>query len=82
MEQSLLILSLDNRQVTALEVQKILTEAGCMIKTRIGLHSGILDQCSSRGVVILELVGEKQEHKKLLEKFAKLDNVKSQLVEI
>ncbi len=40
------------------EVQKVFTEYGCNIKTRLGLHETNENFCSPRGVVILELLGD------------------------
>jgi hypothetical protein len=39
------------------EVQKTLTEYGCNIKTRIGLHDVREDYCSTSGVILLEILG-------------------------
>jgi len=40
------------------DVQPLLTEYGCYIKTRIGLHEASDDQktCSEEGLLVLELV--------------------------
>jgi hypothetical protein len=48
----------DHRNDTAVNVQKILTAWGCMIKTRVGIHDGVLDKCSQNGLIILEVVGD------------------------
>ncbi len=48
----------DQRNETALNVQKILTGWGCMIRTRLGLHEGVLDNCTQTGLLILEMVGD------------------------
>ena len=42
-------------------VQEILTEYGCSIKTRLGLHEVGNDGCSRAGLIILELVGYSKE---------------------
>ena len=42
----------------AAEVQKVFTEHGCNIKTRLGLHEVTDQTCSTGGIVLLELVGE------------------------
>jgi hypothetical protein len=40
------------------DIQKVFTEYGCNIKTRIGLHE-VNDQfCAVTGLILLELVGE------------------------
>ncbi len=48
----------DHRSETAVNVQKILTGWGCMIKTRLGIHDGVLDKCSQSGLIICEMLGE------------------------
>ncbi len=41
-------------------VQAVLTEFGCFIKTRLGLHDISNDSCSPNGLLIVELLGDKQ----------------------
>ncbi len=47
-----------NRLNDACDVQKVLTEFGCNIRTRIGLHDADGSYCSPSGVLLLELVGD------------------------
>lgn len=54
-----------NREQAARQVQAILTENGCAINTRLGLHESGTDLCSPSGLIILELTGEKQDQEKL-----------------
>ena len=42
------------------DVQKILSEYGCNIKTRLGLHEVSGDFCASTGLLILEMVGDQK----------------------
>jgi hypothetical protein len=42
------------------EVQKVFTEYGCNIKTRLGLHEVADNYCAGEGVVLLELIGGKE----------------------
>jgi hypothetical protein len=46
-----------NRVENILDVQKILTEYGCNIKTRLGLHEITESHCSNVGLLILETYG-------------------------
>lgn len=82
MEHKLLILSVDNRVAAASKIQEIFTKDGCIIKTRIGLHEGVLDKCSNKGIIILELVGEKKDHDALVTRLDQLEGVKSQFVKL
>ena len=40
------------------KVQKILTDYGCSIRTRIGLHEAFEGVCSPSGLILLEVVSE------------------------
>ncbi|MCX8110978.1 MAG: hypothetical protein N3D15_06995 [Syntrophorhabdaceae bacterium] len=46
-----------NRVVNATQLQKVFTELGCYIKTRLGLHEVNENICSPNGLIILELYG-------------------------
>ncbi len=50
-------LYLTNRVENATDLQKILTECGCYIKTRLGLHEVSENVCAPSGLVLLELFG-------------------------
>ncbi|SHH72753.1 hypothetical protein SAMN02745135_01856 [Caloranaerobacter azorensis DSM 13643] len=56
MSKIILGLQIDNRFKEVSEVQKILTDYGCIIKTRLGLHQQIENNnCTEKGLIILEL---------------------------
>ncbi len=74
-EKSVMIILIGNRKEAAEKVQKILTGWGCMIKTRLGIHDGVLDNCSEHGLVILELVGEEPKKEELLRKLELIPHV-------
>jgi len=46
-----------NRLRNAGEVQKVFTEYGCNIKSRLGLHEVADNYCAGEGIVLLELIG-------------------------
>jgi hypothetical protein len=50
-----------NRVKNALQVQEILTKFGCNIKTRLGLHEVTEADCSTIGLLILEMYGKSSE---------------------
>jgi hypothetical protein len=56
-KKDVVALLISTRNETAVNVQKILTGWGCLIKTRLGIHDGVLDNCSQTGLVLLEMVG-------------------------
>jgi hypothetical protein len=57
-KRNVVAMLISTRNETAIKLQKILTGWGCMIKTRLGIHDGVLDNCSQTGLVLLEMVGE------------------------
>jgi len=82
MEKTILLCLIDGRKKSAVNVQKILTEWGCLIKTRLGIHDGVLDNCSESGLIILELVGEKEKKEDLAKKLSVLPGVTTKLVDL
>lgn len=67
-----------SRQNNAVTVQNILTSFGCSIKTRLGLHDVDENQCSSSGLILLELTGDINEISKLENELLKVDGVEVQ----
>jgi len=64
-----------DREKDAETVQNMLTEYGCYIKTRLGLHEAD-NVCSSSGIILLEFVGNSDENsKELMEKLQAIDSV-------
>ena len=79
-KKTLLIFVLENRRSEAVKVQKVLTDFGCIIKTRLGIHDGVLDKCSNTGLIILELVGAKSEIKSFERRMKAIKSVRTRLV--
>ena len=73
MERRVMLILVSSRQDSAETVQKILSGWGCFIKTRLGLHDDVLDNCTESGLIFLELKGETE---KLDEMERKLNLVK------
>jgi len=82
MAKSILLILVGNRKESAVKVQQILTGWGCIIKTRLGIHDGVLDNCSDEGLLILELHGTEEQKNELARKVAVLPRVNSKLVEL
>ncbi len=53
-------IKITDRQQSALKVQELLTEYGCIIKTRPGMHTAGDDTCTETGLIILELTDSAQ----------------------
>jgi hypothetical protein len=73
MERRVMLILVSSRKETAETFQKILSGWGCYIKTRLGLHDDVLNNCSESGLIFLELKGEVE---KLEELERKLNLVK------
>jgi len=82
MQKTLLIVLLSRRHSDAVKVQRFLTEYGCIVKTRLGIHDGVLDKCSDTGLIILELVGPEKEKKELARKLKSISKVKVKYVSL
>lgn len=82
MSKTVLLILVGNRKESAVEVQKILTAWGCLIKTRLGIHDGILDNCSDQGLLILELHGTQEQKDEVARKVELIKGVSSKLVEL
>lgn len=82
MQKQIVLIMLSNRRDSAVKVQKILTDLGCLIKTRLGLHDSVLDTCSEEGLIFLEVVGEKTKNEEIVSKLNLINGVSSQLVEL
>ncbi|HAR63895.1 MAG: hypothetical protein DKM50_11285 [Candidatus Margulisiibacteriota bacterium] len=80
MEKVILPFLLDKRSEEAVEVQKILTEYGCIIRTRLGLHDADESMCSDFGLIILELIGDRSQQESLHKKLNRVHGVKGKLV--
>lgn len=70
----------DNRTQSAPKVQEILTKYGCSIKVRLGIHEVDEKQCSTEGLIILQLCGTEEEIQKLEEELNSLERVNAKRV--
>lgn len=82
MDKTILLILIGKRKETAVNVQKILTEWGCIIKTRLGLHDGVMENCTNQGLLVCELVGTQEQRAELARKVALLPGVTSQLIHL
>lgn len=65
METRIVGVLVSDRMKEAEKVQQILTKYGCLIKTRLGMHETSDTTCSKKGLLILELIGDKNEWDKM-----------------
>ena len=82
MTKTVLLILIGKRRDEAVKVQQILTAWGCIIKTRLGIHDGVLENCTDEGLLILELHGSDEQKQELARKVEVLDGVHSKLVEL
>ncbi len=67
----------ENRVETAAKVQEILTEYGCFIRMRLGLHESAVDSCSNTGLILLQICGKDAPIKEMEKKLQALPHVKA-----
>jgi len=80
MKKFVLLILVDKRDEAAISVQKTLTAWGCLIKTRLGIHDGVLSNCSQNGLIMCELVGSEENRAELTRKLNLIKGVKAEHV--
>jgi hypothetical protein len=73
---------MDNRISNASAFQQVLTQNGCKIKARLGLHEVSADLCATDGLIILQPYGEKAEIEQLVAELNALDGIKAKLIDL
>ena len=63
-------------------MQSILTEYGCNIKVRLGLHEVSKEFCANDGLVILEVEGDTGIISEMMTKLNDIEFVSSKLIEM
>lgn len=66
----------ENRIETAVKVQDILTEYGCHIRIRLGLHEANVSSCARDGLILLQLCADKALITEIEQKLQAVPNVK------
>jgi hypothetical protein len=82
MARHTLLILVGNRKTAAVDVQKTLTAWGCLIKTRLGLHDGVLQDCSEKGLIFCELTGDEDKRKELTRKLNLIKGVKAEQISL
>lgn len=77
-EHTILGIHSGNRMEQSAQVQQILTEYGCSIRTRIGLHEVREGVCALDGVILLELFGDQASCGELYAKLNEIPGVEVQ----
>ncbi len=66
---------ISSRNVNAVKIQELLTQYGCNIKTRLGLHHVHEDVCSTCGLMLLHMCGDENTCLELGEKLNALPGI-------
>lgn len=83
MEQDrIMAIRTDTRRENAEALQKVLTQFGCNIKVRLGLHEVSKELCANDGLILLEVEGDKRRLNSIVKKLNAVEYVKAQLVEM
>lgn len=77
----IMAIKINGRSAKAPMVQEILTKYGCNIKTRVGFHETGEDQCSTDGILILQLFGKEEEIRSMFAELKALDGVIPKMIE-
>ena len=73
---------MDNRVGNALKFQETLTQNGCIIKTRLGLHEVSETACANDGLILLQPCGEKEEIERLVTELNDFDGIRAKLIDL
>lgn len=73
---------IENRRDFAPRVQEVLTEFGCIIKMRIGMHEGLENTCSNEGFIILNLNDDDKEVDRFIKKLKSIESVRVKNIKV
>lgn len=79
MDSNIMVVKISARRDKAPKVQEVLTQFGCSIKTRLGLHEAG-NVCSEEGILVLQLTGEKNEMIALEKALNEMEGIKAKMV--
>jgi len=82
MTYKVVLVKIDHRAAEATKVQAILTDFGCNIKVRLGLHEVSKEFCANDGLIVLEVDGEKSLIEDMINRLNVIEYVKAQLIEM
>ena len=73
---------LSDRIKNSTELQNLLTEYGCIIKTRIGLHDTSCGVCSPYGIILIETIKNEERISSMINDLQNLQGVKFNIMEL
>jgi hypothetical protein len=80
MSKTVMVVLISHRNDAAAKVQAVLTGWGCMIKTRLGIHEGVQENCTEKGLLFLDLVGDPVKLEELERKMNVIKGVSAQKI--
>jgi hypothetical protein len=80
-QHAIMVIRVAQRIPSAEKLQKVLSEFGCAIRTRIGLHEAG-DTCGPDGLILLHLAKESADLNDFLARLNALDGITAKLVEV
>ncbi|KKI51716.1 hypothetical protein CHK_0883 [Christensenella hongkongensis] len=75
-------LRLNHRTSNAIKLQQALTEYGCNIKMRVGLHETSEEFCADDGVIMLQACGDKETVEKMVAAFNDVEGVTAKMLDL
>lgn len=82
MNKNVMVVLISHRHDAAAKVQSVLTGWGCHIKTRLGIHEGVQDNCTEHGLLFLDLVGNEEKLTELERKLNVLKGVSARMMKL
>ena len=80
MTYKVILIKIDHRSTEAGKVQQILTEYGCSIKVRLGLHEVSKEFCANDGLIVLEVEGS--DLQEMMDKLNAINLVTAKMIEM
>jgi len=76
---NIIAVRIDHRVKNAINFQNVITEFGCSIRVRLGIHEADEGVCASDGLIILQVISKEKE---LLENLNNTPGITAKLIEI
>ena len=77
----IMAIRMDKRRINAQKLQQALSENGCTIRMRLGLHEAG-EFCSDEGLILLQLVNQPEEIALLKQALDGIEGIRHQTMEI
>ncbi len=77
-----MVVLISHRKDAAAKVQAVLTGWGCMIRTRLGIHEDVQENCSENGLLFLDLAGDEDKIIDLERKLNVLSGVTAKMMSL